>query len=85
MCSPGRNNSDRIGSVGEDNEEYSTFNLADRLATFFTVVAPPIDPFQSVRVRKHACCVSKIKATLPERDITLGVVPLEYHMGGIAV
>jgi hypothetical protein len=55
------------------------------LAALFLVVASPIHALEATLVRKHKRRVCEIEATICKCAAALRFVPLEYHMGGIAV
>jgi hypothetical protein len=83
--SPSRNNSHRFTALRERDKEGFAVHFANRLTAFLAIVSPPVQAFQSVRVSEHPRRMGKIEAAIRERPATLGIVPLEYHMGGIAV
>jgi hypothetical protein len=85
MGSPSRNNPHRFAALCEHYKECLTVHFTNRLVAFLAIVAPPVYTHQSVRVGKHPRRMGKIKAALRIRPAALPIVPLEYHMGGIAV
>jgi len=85
MGSPSRNNPHRLASLREHNKEGLTVHFANRLVAFLAIVAPPVYAFQAVRVGEYPRRMGKIKAALRMRPAAFSIVPLEYHMGGIAV
>jgi hypothetical protein len=85
MGSPGRNYPHRFFAPRESNEEGLAVHFADRLAAFLAIIAPPIYAFQPVRVGEHPRGMDKIEAALGIGPAAFRFVPLEYHMGGIAV
>jgi hypothetical protein len=85
MGSPSRNYSYRFAALREHDKEGLTVHLANRLSALLAIVPPPVDAFQSVRIGKHPRCMGKIEAAIRERPSAFCLVPLKYHMGGIAV
>ena len=75
----------RFAALREHNEVGLTVYFTNRLAAFFAIVAPPVYAFQPVRVSEHPRRVGEIKAAIRIGPAAFPIVPLEYHMGGIAV
>jgi hypothetical protein len=85
MGSPSRNNPHRFAALREHNKKRLALYFANRLATLFAIVAPPVYAFQTVWVGEYPRRMGKIEAAFHIRPAAFPIVPLEYHMGGIAV
>jgi hypothetical protein len=76
MGSPSRNNSHRFAALRECDKEGLAVHFANRLTAFLAIVPPPVQAFQSVRVREHPRRMGKIEAAFRIRPAALGLVPL---------
>src|ERR1700722_20013154 len=85
MGSPGRNNSYCRTAACENDEERPAVYFANRLTTLFAVVPSPINSLKTPRVGKHSRGIGEIKIPALEILAAFRFIPLEYHMGGIAV
>jgi hypothetical protein len=85
MGSPRGNDPHNVTPYGEGDEKRISGHLADRLAPFFSILAPPVYALQAALVRKHKRGMGKIKTAFAERQAAFRFIPFEYHMGGSAV
>jgi hypothetical protein len=83
--SSGRDDPDCIFSLREYDEIGLAIDFANRLATLFSIVLSPVDAFQPAGIHKDPNGKGEIKLPNVKGRSTLFLVPLEYHMGGIAV
>lgn len=79
MRSPGRNHPHAAFAECVRHKKNTSIDFANRLSSFFAIIASPIDALNPSRIRKDPGCLREADAVLGKVGRVLGRVPLEVH------